>query len=304
MKNTLQTEKQNSLQVTKIKSINQKVYKAMENFGDIILGENIEKIYEIYNTENNNSYEEYDLNGNKIKNIIFDEFNNIKLSKTYLYINNLLVEEIYDTYNSKVNYEYNSKGNLQSITKYDSENQLDDKQTFKYNENDSLFEINEYSSDGLLYQKTKHFYDSEDLLIKKEIYNKEGYRIFLHVFEYQKNQIVKVKKSKALTRYDLEYNVVEYDVKGEIVYEYIGDEPNKEIYLQYYYYNLDFFIELLMTRRWSNIVDSDKITFDYETDENKNWIKRIHYRNDVPIAVTVREIEYFTETTKEQKLVC
>jgi predicted ribonuclease toxin of YeeF-YezG toxin-antitoxin module len=70
MKNTLKTDKQNSPQVTKIKSINQKVYKAIEKFGEIILGENIEKIYKIYNTENNNFFEEYDLNGNKIKNII------------------------------------------------------------------------------------------------------------------------------------------------------------------------------------------------------------------------------------------
>jgi hypothetical protein len=63
-----------------------------------------------------------------------------------------------------------------------------------------------------------------------------------------------------------------------------------------------------MEKKWDDaVMDNDKITFDYVTDENVNWIKRIHYRNDVPIAVTIREIEYYNNNYKqvnEGELVC
>lgn len=40
-------------------------------------------------------------------------------------------------------------------------------------------------------------------------------------------------------------------------------------------------------------VFKDKFTFDYQYDENKNWIKRITYKNGKPLYVEEREIEYF-----------
>ena len=40
-------------------------------------------------------------------------------------------------------------------------------------------------------------------------------------------------------------------------------------------------------------VFKDKFTFDYQYDKNKNWIKRITYRNGKPLYVEERKIEYF-----------
>ena len=52
---------------------------------------------------------------------------------------------------------------------------------------------------------------------------------------------------------------------------------------------------------------NDEITYAYTIDNNGNWINKIHYRNEIPFAITKREIEYYNNNYKqvnEGELVC
>jgi len=84
-------------------------------------------------------------------------------------------------------------------------------------------------------------------------------------------------------KYDKNGNNIEligYDsdgsVEGKITYKY--DEQGNPI--EGYLYNLDGSL-------------AEEYTSQYEYDEQKNWTKKIEFRNDVPQRITEREYQYY-----------
>ncbi len=160
---------------------------------------------------------------------------------------------------------FNEKGNMKEFVTYSPTGAILSRTTFSYNDSDKLVEELRYKADGTLNVKTTCRYDEKGNIIEEYNYDFNG-TLFM----------------KVLSKYDGKGNRIvkdSYNSFGALFLKCNSkfDEYGNEITSKEY--------------------DSHKslkfaTTFDYDnTDKNGNWLKRTTYKNDQPVAITVREIQ-------------
>ena len=161
---------------------------------------------------------------------------------------------------------YNEKGNKIEENHYYSDGSLLDKYTYKYDENGNKIEVNNYYSDGRLILKITYKYDENGNNIEECYHYEDGILSEKHTYKYDENgNIIERNDYNFSSSLDKKYTY-KYDEKGNII------EINN--------YNSD------------GRLDS-KYTYKYKYDKNNNWIQQVEYKNNKPIQIRERIIEYY-----------
>jgi len=239
----------------------------------------------------------YDLKGNKIQgsfitknnstliNYSYDSLNNLVLKSeisssilngkkrnsnklTIFKINNLgeKIEEIEfydDTIQSRIIFDYDTKGNLIESSYFNKTGELNKKLTLRYNNLnqvilDSITKGKSYSSFGI-YFPYESIYDKNGNIIEKNIFDDLTYKLREKYF-YQ------------------------YDELGNLVQE-ISEKLTVENHI-------------LFSRNQKKELKSTK----YSNDRNGNWVLKTVYLNGLPQYEIERNIDYFDKSTFKNKI--
>ncbi len=199
---------------------------------------------------------EYDIHGNKTREIDYDEYNNIEYE--YKYENkynkdNVLIEKItYYNGTKSSHHKFNDNGYIISSINYDEYGNIDEESTYKYkyeydNEGRMIHAIANYEN-GDFYNEIKHEYYSNGNLKLTLSYNENGKVTY---------------KNEQYSNGNIKLNV-EYDDDGQVKYK---REYNEKGDLTTYFSKGTFDDKFYF--------NSDR--FKYEYDSNGNVIKEINY---------------------------
>jgi len=182
------------------------------------------------------------------------------------------------------NWIYNSKGNLEGIIKSKWNNYKLIKQSLYNNNGDSEGEI---------------IFEYEDSLnlnnYKKLFYDKDGNEQFYLLIEENENGNVTSFKSFLVSDSLLEWSVTKYDDNNHITEEKLYNQ-SKEL-KQRNIYKTDIQGNIIKKAEYDQVDSLIKITtFEYELDNQNNWIKQIVFENDKALFMRIRTIKYANET--------
>ena len=122
-----------------------------------------------------------------------------------------------------------------------------------------------YSATNFNFAKNKYYYDNNNNYIKRELYSENPSDEINVSWEY---------------RWDSNGNLIELLASGNI----------NEREVNNYNYNNDI---IKTTTYYHKGKVGEETTFEYlEYDVNKNWVKRIVYKNDNPLIIEERDIKY------------
>lgn len=131
--------------------------------------------------------------------------------------------------------------------------------TYEYDEKGNKTKEIICDSDGGLICTITYVFDEKGNRTEENVYDSNGNLEFKYTYKYDEKGNVIAEKW--------------YGSKGIIsYYRFVCDEEGKIKEL----YNMD-----------------SKYTYTYNYDQKGNWIEKIEYKNDIPKAITVREIEYY-----------
>jgi len=256
----------------------------------------------------------YDDKGNKIGHFYYKSH-----GKYYVYFGKQLKNYTrlfyYYTYDENQNlieeYNYNSDGRLESLSKfkydnkgnrielntYKADNTLESRITTKFDEKGNEIEVNFYNANGILYTKSVSKYDTTGNRIEYYHYNtNDNSEVSLDAKVYRKfddngNEIESQKYnasgeliSTVTSKYDANGNVIElisYNTKNDSIdsmekFKY-DDRNNLTEYYEFYANgNIEY-----------------KYTLRYEYDKMGNWIKEYFFEDEVQYPIFEREIEYY-----------
>lgn len=277
-----------------IKSINQKVYEALDKFGEIIIGRPI-KISKGGVSDTNN-FIEFNKNGETLKEVFFDEQNKIIQTIQYVYDNENLIEKtstsIEDSWekNYKVIQVYDSNGRITEYKNFRSDGSIRSCNKYRYSDEPKPTVVKLYDADGIFYKKIIKKYDSGGSLLTKEHYSSSGHLAEVEQFSYTKGKLIEY-CSYFIQNGEKCFNKTKrYDDHGRIIYDSFATRNFNE-----YEFNEDGFVVKHITSTHTSSFGQykDECSYIYEKDKNDNWIKRVHFRNEIPFVITIREIEYF-----------
>jgi len=273
---------------TVIKSIRQRVYHAYDKFGEIERGELFKEWMASYNCQDD-YLEEFNFDGQTIKKTYFNQDGSISGSYTYKFIESRLAEECFNNIRWPhrggsyiLTNSYDDNGNLiKSISESDSHlsNYV---QIYKYNNNNQLIEIRSYSPNGIFQQKVKQSYNQNNLIYLKETYSSNGHLGKQEQFEHNGNKL-KIHRINYFPKGGFHGDPVSksYDTNGNLLHYRVNSR------IEDYFYDKS---NLLIKQTTGD--KNEILTYTYEKDDIGNWIKKTHFRNDIPFAITIREIEY------------
>lgn len=273
-----------------VKSLKETSYEAIEKFGEVVKGEKKRS-----NNFIKDSYILYNKEGNVIEINEYNSKGHIIFKKVNVFENGLLVEEkeySSDEYLEKrlVNTFDINKNCIEKLW-YDSSGYLLLKVTYKYNENNQLIESNDYGTDNSHYFKTLFVYNDNGYLIENNQYQNNGNLNRKSIYKYDKegNQIEKHISAVGggFIKYSYSYNKKGL-VTEEISYDAYGNVSKK---ISSIYDNFDNLIETTIIYNKDNVVVVNNFVYQY--DKNKNWIKKIIYKNKIPVFIIEREIDYY-----------
>ena len=160
---------------------------------------------------------------------------------------------------------YDDKGYIIELNKFWSDGSLKDKTTYEYDNKGNKIVSNMYNANigHVVVFKSTHEYGDNGNEIKLNRY-KEGGGLYKNSYKYNnKGNIIEDNSFKADG--SLSFKIIyKYDDKGNLTEEY-PENGNEE----------------------------EKTTFKYDYDKSNNWIERIEFKNDRPIFILEREIEYY-----------
>ena len=292
--NTHESNKDNDLTKMelkgKVKSLREITFEVEDKFGQI------KKVKSVNDVEYF-----FDLKGNIIKEqkynqkgvpdfIIKSEFdskaNRIK-SKTIM-INNFLSSKTiygYDETNKLIHEkEYDSNGDINSKTLYSySNDKLSEIVKYNYNKEDRKFEI---------WDKTTYEYNQYGLM------SQEIYETFFLKQSIDKTDYLYNDKGKLIEKNYINGSLREFDTKSQYVYNEKEElielrmYGNNEPWIEKYSYNQGNLIELLI-EKYKNAKLNETILKNYSFDKNGNWINSKSFKNDIPIYLRERNIQYY-----------
>lgn len=256
-------------------------YVAVDKFGEIMPEKELSRVEYIYQA--NNLLKEKS-SFNPEDKLIF------KIVNKYIEQDKLIDMTGYDLKSNikwKNKFKYNPKGSVSEIAIYNFEGKIDFKEVFKYNADELLSEQITYNNMGNVYSKIINKYLGKDLL-SSEKYDFNGYLVHTNVYEYRNDKLYKEStkinnsvSSNKIYNYDDNNNISEiiyYNAKDKIEKKELFNEMG-DIYEEMYY--------------TSNSQTDYTITYEYEMDNNSNWVQMIKYKNTLPLQLTKREINYF-----------
>jgi len=255
-----------------VSSLNEFSYKAIDSSGLIIKGRS-ERGYGLYeNTINGSIYTNdkkliFNKSGNIEELIQLDRLGNVESKKEYIYDDtDYLVEEFLEDSEGKIKsttkYSNNELGQVVLIEFYKSNNTLEETYEFKYDCENQTTEVDWKMPNGNSRMKVSDYYNSDGLISKTAI-SIMGHKNSEDEFEYNSNQLIIKKSSK---------------------------HPNSIATHEYQYDSLRNVISRIDNMPIESTCGN--WSFSYSYDDNRNWIKRISYKDSVPMYIIERIINY------------
>jgi hypothetical protein len=297
----------------KVKSINQIPYSASENFGKISLNE-FQIFGAIISTGEDVEYGDVKIMSHE--KIHFNERGLIEEKIGYYDINEQIL--------SKTIFKYDEKNRLISEIKYKFDNSIEYKNILEIQDSKNKSSLIKYGGNGNINAKEEYFHDTKLNKILEKRYTSKGELKNSLKFEYEKKNIIKTtlfnNKGNVINNVNYEY---EGDVKikksvfnnkGEItiekIYEYDSNKniikltllspKDSEFFVSngIYEYTYDEFDNLKSYKYIQKVLKSGaeysgSVKYEYEYDDNNNWIKLIYFKGYVPKSIIIREIEYY-----------
>lgn len=261
-----------------IKSIRHKCFKAHEVFGLVTKGEC--SLFCLPDRLYGNYFEKFDSQGNSVEKEFYDCVGNCneKFCTQYNEVQQAISIDIYNQDNeleSKLMYDYDTSGLLHTISTYEPSGDLKTKTTYKYNELGLKVESSIFDNRGNLKSKKTIDYDNKE----REIYfvdyhdnRADGEIPYMKVdTSYNERGYDKIVESRKLTSYNRKTEIARFE--------------NKTSFFE------DKLLTLMILDE-SNKLSPDKYKFEYQMDMNNNWVVRTAFKNDIPVEISERTIEY------------
>lgn len=269
----------------KVKSIKSTTYKAMEKFGEIQKGEEVDKLLSIFNEMGNFNERIYSKNGK------------IDSKQTYIYNNqrNIIDKKEYDSDGNlklQTTYDYDEKGNKieeNTFGRFETK-----KTTYKYDDKgrevESLITFSFQGIDGSVELRITKEYDQKGNVIEEKNYNNRNQLSNRNIFTYDE-------RGNRIKEIFIDLNTNESEEKN--IYTY--DKNNKKIEIQKYISkNLSEKTTIKYDEK-GNILEEHIIDFNrntlfkivYKNNKIGNPIEKIYYNNEIPYLIEEIEIEYY-----------
>lgn len=253
-----------------VKSLKGVSFEAIEKFGKIVKG--IKKIDHTYKPKG------------MIYQDLFKKFNE----------KGFVIESKFTLFQGQLNftYEYDNKNHLIERNSYNIDGSLKESEKYKYNNKGNQIESNCYNKDGSLKYKTKSKYDNKGNLIEQVEYNADGSLEYKDSFKYD-NKGNLIEQIELNTKEIINYKITSrYDTNGNVIentfHDVIKDSSFKRVYeydevgniITQYNYNPDGSLDNIETLK-------------YSYDKRNNWVKLVEFKNDMPLFIKERKIEYY-----------
>lgn len=276
----------------KVKSITEISYEAKDRFGKIEKISRKRKYDFIYDYQ-----KKYDIEGYMIENKEFNSDGSLKSKIIYKYDDmGKLIEGNENNSDGSflkcyINI-YNDKGVIIETNYYNTIGNIETKYTYKYDKRGNKIETNEYNSDGNIETKYIYKYDDKGNKVEENKYNSDGILKTKYIFKYDNKGYLLEKNTfyseglETITKYDYQFD----DIRNKII-------SKNYLYENYSYKVVDIFdksgneVETIFYDEYEVI--TSHYTYEYEFDEQKNWIKKIEFKNQTPTYLLEREIVYF-----------
>lgn len=251
--------------VGKVKSVRTTHYSVTNKFGNVEKGERFSESWD------RDTY------------IIFDENSNI-LQKTY-FLNDGSVEyqiiNEYDNKGKKIKYSFYDRGELSEFFMY------------KYDVNGYLIESDRYTPATGLIWKVKHKYSKKGWLIVEERYGKNGNLIYAWHYKLDKKGNRIEEKSTHYPDEETYLQTFSYDKKSKQTerVDFLSDGRMDQKFV--YEYNESGHISRETKYHSDGSIEGEIKTFEYQLDNQGNWIHKVQFNNNLPYLITEREIQYY-----------
>ena len=160
---------------------------------------------------------------------------------------------------------YDKKGRRNEVTDYKVNGRFEARFTYKYDEKDNMVEENEYNSDtSQKHKRITNRYAANGAVVETNRYNDDGILVFW----------------LKLDREGIKMTNTSYNDDGSFkgittkTYDDHGNESEED-------------------RFFSNESLNVKFRHTYEYDKEGNWTRKITHKNEIPMEVTERRIEYY-----------
>lgn len=212
---------------------------------------------------------------------------------------------------------YDTLNNIDHKNVSDAKGILINRITYKYNQKHKPIYKTIYGSDGLLVGRLAYTYHRKKPLQPLQIvsFDKNGQEKEIQDYSYRiLKGLKKVKISHPKTKvisnekvYDKNQNLIKnlsYDVMGNLISKEVYKYKDNQLVVSYYYENDELVLQkdfaynnigFLMQEKvqFIQLDKVDNISYTYDFDEKKNWIKKKKYINSIPMFMEERSITYY-----------
>lgn len=267
-----------------VKSIIEKEYLAVDKFGEVLKGD-IEGHEQQNFSKNGFRTEELSFGPNDFvaRRTIYNEKGERK--ESYDYAEDRSIEE-------KTEFVYNDDGLIVKENCFNSEGKIIRAVILKYNEAGEEVERSTYDENGNLDRKEVTNYNENGKIAEKKTYKSDGSLESRFTCDYNQKGDMTFKYYNEDGELTLENNYI-YDENGNTVQE---NSASTGAYLNYTSKQLisyDDFGEVIKRTSYVNGDLKSETTYEFEFDQNKNWVKKTEFENRIPQEIIEREIQYY-----------
>lgn len=195
---------------------------------------------------------------------------------------------------SKIEYQRNKKGILQSEIWYDSDCQtVMSKIEYGYNKKGLLAVTHTYTPDGKLIAYKRYFHDRQDRLIERRDYTADSMLLQRVTWRFDE-------KGRQCEEMWLDtFGVVKkkwiqtFDTENRVIMEYRKRNPGEESesWLYFTYDDLNNITSKKIVRTTTATAQTERIEYDF--DKHNNWTRKISFRGTRPHRIEEREFVYY-----------
>lgn len=190
---------------------------------------------------------------------------------------------------SKVLNEYDEEGRLTEYGYYDSKGNLIEKEAFKFAEDGKELEYRSYNREGLLLKRISK-YDGQGRLIQLDRFsdsetNWKNRVIFTYNDQDQVVQLDSLSSTGGISKFTFQF-----DESGNVINSSQKDTHGQLIEEITYEYDRNNNPTQILNHHPKDNMREKTV---YEYDSYGNWIRKIEYRNEIPLTITRRDILYY-----------
>ncbi|MCW3124330.1 MAG: hypothetical protein JWQ38_3822 [Flavipsychrobacter sp.] len=205
-----------------------------------------------------------------------------------------------DKLKSKTTYVYDGQGNQIAETGFDDKGKVKWREEFKYNtKTGQMNEVYDFDANDAMTGRFTYRYDTRGNMAEEtEFYSDTS-----------------IRNKKTTTKYDLDGNPREinhFNYNGRLVNQIKVDQMG--LHFTEVSYNDDASLQSVISKKYDDKAnqvfedrfytkDSSRIKIEYklEYDTHGNWTKNTTSKNGVPVQMTERKIEYYTDPAEKKK---